>query len=57
MVEDTLESGMTLKISKCNFFYSKIEYLRYKVSTEGVRPSTLKTDDISKFPTPGNVRK
>lgn len=49
------KSGLTLKMSKCYYFYDKIDYLGYEVSLEGVRPGSLKTEAISKFPTPTNV--
>lgn len=48
-------SGLTLKMSKCSFFFDKIDYLGYEVSANGVRPGFLKTEAVSKFPTPGNV--
>lgn len=49
------ENGLTLKLSKCNFFYNKIDYLGYEVSSAGVRPGTLKTEAVSKFRPPKNV--
>lgn len=49
------QNGLTLKLSKCKFFYDKIDYLGYEVSSEGVRPGTHKTDAVSKFDAPRNV--
>ncbi|CAK1595240.1 unnamed protein product [Parnassius mnemosyne] len=48
------EGGLTLKLSKCRFFFDKIEYLGFEISADGVRPGSLKTDAVSKFPTPLN---
>ncbi|CAK1596054.1 unnamed protein product [Parnassius mnemosyne] len=48
------EGGFTLKLSKCRFFFDKIEYLGFEISADGVRPGSLKTDAVSKFPTPQN---
>lgn len=49
------QNGLTLKLSKCNFFFDKIDYLGYEVGAEGVRPGSTKTKAISEFPSPGNV--
>lgn len=55
-LEEVLEllkgGGLTLKLSKCRFFFDKIDYLGFEISSDGVRPGTLKTDAVSKFPVP-----
>ncbi|XP_049875596.1 uncharacterized protein LOC126373483 [Pectinophora gossypiella] len=48
------KGGLTLKLGKCNFFQSRIDFLGFEVSGEGIRPGTKKTDAVSKFPTPTN---
>lgn len=48
------EGGLTLKLSKCKFFYEKIDYLGFEISSSGIRPGSLKTDAVSKFPEPKN---
>lgn len=46
--------GLTLKLSKCNFFLESIDFLGFEVSSNGIRPGSRKTDAVSKFPTPRN---
>ncbi|KAL0878798.1 hypothetical protein ABMA27_003828 [Loxostege sticticalis] len=46
--------GLTLKLSKCNFFQSKLDFLGFEVSAEGIRPGSRKTEAVSKFPAPRN---
>lgn len=57
-LEEVLEllkkGGLTLKLSKCRFFFDKLDYLGFEISAEGIRPGSLKTDAVSKFPTPQN---
>lgn len=48
------KGGLTLKISKCNFFQNSIDFLGFEVGAEGIRPGSRKTDAVSKFPTPHN---
>lgn len=47
-------NGLTMNLSKCNFFFDKIDYLGYEVSAKGVRPGLVKTKAISEFPAPNN---
>lgn len=47
--------GLTLKLSKCCFFATSIEYLGYEVSADGIKPSGAKTKAISEFPVPKSV--
>lgn len=49
------QNGLTLKLSKCNFFFEKIDYLGFEVSADGVRPGTSKSKAISEFPPPRNA--
>lgn len=48
------EAGLTLKLKKCKFMFHKIDFLGFEISGEGVRPGSLKTDAVSKFPAPSN---
>ncbi|XP_075972453.1 uncharacterized protein LOC142974176 [Anticarsia gemmatalis] len=48
------QGGLTLKLSKCNFFQNQIDFLGFEVSAKGIRPGTRKTDAVAKFPTPSN---
>ena len=40
IVEQFMEHGLKFKLSKCNFFHTKISYLGHKVSTAGMKPGT-----------------
>jgi hypothetical protein len=59
ILRETLEmlkaAGLRVKLSKCYFFRTTIEYLSYVISEAGVQPSNLKIEAIDKFPTPQNV--
>jgi hypothetical protein len=59
VLRETLEmlrtAGLTLKLSKCYFLRTTIEYLGYVISEAGVQPSNLKIDAVDNFPTPQNV--
>lgn len=46
------KGGLTLKLSKCNFFFDKIDFLGFEVSGNGIRPGSRKTEAVSKFPVP-----
>lgn len=48
------KGGLTLKMSKCNFFLDNIDFLGFEVSANGIRPGLRKTEAISKFPKPKN---
>lgn len=58
-LEDVLKviqgAGLTLNLSKCSFFVTKIEYLGYEISSEGIKPSERKISAVRDFPTPRNV--
>lgn len=58
-LEDVLiilqEAGLTLKLSKCSFFDTSIEYLGYEISCEGIKPSQRKISAVQNFPVPRNV--
>jgi hypothetical protein len=48
-------TGLTLKLSKCFFLKTKLEYLGYEISQSNIQPSTNKIKAVSNFPTPKNV--
>jgi hypothetical protein len=43
------EAGLTLKIAKCKFFYTTIDYLGFEISIDGVRPGTTKSEAVEKY--------
>lgn len=50
-------AGLTLKLSKCHFFSTSIDYLGFEISEEGVRPGRRKIDAVEKFPQPTDQHK
>ncbi|CAH2084639.1 unnamed protein product [Euphydryas editha] len=58
-LEDILKllrlNGLTLKLSKCYFFDSSLDYLGYEISAEGIRPDKNKILAVEKFPIPLNI--
>ena len=46
---------MRLKRSKCIFLAESVEYLGYKISQEGLRPTKEKVRAITHAPKPHNV--
>lgn len=50
------EHNLTLKLSKCFFFKTSIDYLGREISEAGVRPGAAKVSAIQNMPTPGNVK-
>lgn len=50
------EAGLTLKLSKCNFFREEIPYLGYLLSSSGVRPDPERVQAITDYIAPKNVK-
>ena len=48
-------AGLTLKMSKCRFFVSEMEFLGHVVSGEGIRPSPSKVEAIQGIKLPTNI--
>lgn len=48
------KGGLTLKLSKCHFFYQTIDFLGFEVSSQGVRPGNKKIESVANFPSPKN---
>lgn len=54
---DLIRSGdLELRMDKCRFLQSEIEYLGYKVSAGGISPNERGVDAIKNFPVPSNIR-
>lgn len=47
-------AGLTLKLNKCKFFFTTIDYLGFEVSKDGIRPGERKTEAVEKFKVPTN---
>lgn len=50
------KGGLTLKLSKCNFFMNNIDFLGFEINHEGIKPGEKKTEAVSKFPAPKGQR-
>jgi hypothetical protein len=48
-------SGLTLRLSKCYFLKTKIEYLGFEVSESGIQPTNRQIEAVSEFPVPTTV--
>ena len=48
-------AGMTFRLTKCHFFYDKLEYLGHELSCRGVQPGQAKIQTVSEYPKPRNV--
>lgn len=55
LVLTALEASLTLRPSKCVFVTRIIEFLCFRLSADGLRPSEHKTIAIQKFHTPKSV--
>ena len=50
------EAGLKLKLSKCHFFWEKVEYLGHVVTPSDLKPSAALTSAVLDFPAPQNVK-
>lgn len=46
---------LTLNLKKCDFFQTRINYLGYEISSDGIRPGVAKVQAVMDFPEPKNV--
>eukprot|EP00731_Ephydatia_muelleri_P021136 Em0013g863a len=49
------ESDLKLKLSKCSFLFSSVEYLGHRISAAGIQPTEDKKKAILQAPAPKNV--
>ncbi|XP_075990295.1 uncharacterized protein LOC142985939 [Anticarsia gemmatalis] len=58
-LEDVLklfrQYGLTLKLAKCRFFDTTVNYLGYDISSKGIQPSEAKILAVKEFPIPRNI--
>lgn len=54
-LEALRKTGLTIKLSKCMFLQSRVSYLGFEISSEGIEPGEMKTKTIIEFPTPKNA--
>lgn len=51
-----VNNRLDLRLDKCKFLYTRIEYLGYVVSEKGISPSNEGVEAVYNFPIPKNVR-
>jgi len=56
ILEQVKETGLTLKVSKCEFHTMEIEYLGYVISPQGLRINQEKIRTIKEWKEPTNVK-
>lgn len=49
------KANLKLNLCKCSFLMSKIDYLGYEISANGMRPGETKIKSVLDFPRPDNV--
>lgn len=49
------KAGLTIKLAKCRFLYSRVSYLGHDISANGIEPGMSKVVAIRGFPAPRNV--
>lgn len=55
ILEVLKNNGFTVKLQKCYFLKTEIEYLGYIVSELGISPSDHKIEAVNHFPIPQNI--
>lgn len=48
-------NGLRLKQDKCEFLQSSVNYLGFVLDKQGIRPSAIKVEAVTKMPAPTNV--
>lgn len=48
-------ANLTLKLSKCQFFMSTINYLGHEISSKSIKPNCRKIKAVQEFPKPTNI--
>ena len=49
------DHGMKLRLDKCKFFQTSVEYLSHRIDKNGLHPTTEKVNAVVKAPRPQNV--
>lgn len=55
VLEALRKAGLTLNLEKCEFLKSRVTYLGFEISAEGIEPGQMKMRAIADFPVPKNV--
>lgn len=51
------EAGLTLRLDKCRFLHSELQYLGHNVNAEGITPGNEKVQALLKYPHPTSITK
>lgn len=51
------ENHLVLRLDKCKFVHTSVDYLGYSVTSEGIRPTKVGVQGVVEFPIPRDVRK
>lgn len=49
-------ANMKVQLDKCKFFSSEVEFLGFKISSEGIKTNTNKVKSITEFPVPKTLK-
>lgn len=55
VIERLAQTGLTVKIEKCQFMQKSVSYLSFIIDKNGLHPDSSKIDAIVRAPTPENV--
>ena len=50
------ENSLEIKLNKCKFVYTSIDYLGYNISKEGINPNASHKESILNYPAPKNIK-
>jgi hypothetical protein len=56
VLQQLQQSGLTLKINKCHFCKTQLQYLGHVVSKEGIRPDPDKLRAVREYPVPTKLK-
>jgi hypothetical protein len=56
IIEALPEAGLHLKPEKCKFHQQEVKYLRFIISTSGIKMDPAKVATIQEWPEPQNVK-
>lgn len=55
VLEILQKNGLTINLDKCHFFKTCIDFLGYRISVDGLRPSSKKLKAVEGYPVPQNA--
>jgi len=56
VLQSLRDAGLTIKLQKCKFFMTRIEYLGFEISKNDIEPGRRKILAVENFPVLNNVR-